>query len=131
MDGNIFQKGVLVQLSISIWTGRVKIDPRTVSDDADPEYLSVTKFLIDKNYLNPLEQIRSEVRHYIGRKSLPFDITGVLFIPAEILMEVDEELKRMKSNFQEKVCHFTDQYKYYVDMAEARLGRYFRPEDYP
>ncbi|MBI4594815.1 MAG: hypothetical protein HY730_00370 [Candidatus Tectomicrobia bacterium] len=128
---NIFEQGVLVQLAISIWTGRAKVDPKIISEVADPEFLRASKLLIDKGYMKTIEQIRNEARHFVYRKSLPFPITGVLFIPREMLLEVDNELTRQKSRFNEAVADFISQYKTYIELAKGHLKDLWNPEDYP
>ena len=131
MIENIFEKGVLVQLAISIWTGRAKVDPKIMSAVADPEFLRASKFLISRDYIKPIEQIRSEARHFVYRKTLPFPITGILFIPREMILEVDEELTRQRNRFNEAVADFTSQYKTYIEMAKDHLKDLWNPEDYP
>ncbi len=128
---NIFEKGVLVQLAISIWTGRAKVDPKIISEVADPEFHRASKLLIDRDYMKPIEQNRSEARHFVYRKTLPFPITGILFIPRQMLLEVDEELTRQKNSFNEAVTDFISQYKSYVEMAKDHLKGLWNQDDYP
>lgn len=128
---NIFEKGVLVQLAISLWTGRTKLDPQLISKEADPEFLRASKYLIARDYMKPLEQIRNKARDFVYRKTLPFPITGILFIPRQMLLEVDEELTRQKNSFNEAVTDFISQYKSYVEMAKDHLKGLWNQDDYP
>ncbi len=128
---NVLEKGVLVQLAISLWTGRTKLAPQLIAKEADPEFLRASKYLIARDYMKPLEQIRNKARDFVYRKTLPFPITGILFIPRQMLLEVDEELTRQKNSFNEAVTDFVSQYKSYVEMAKDHLKGLWNQDDYP
>lgn len=45
MTTNIFEKGCLIHLTVSIFTGRVKLPKSAIHVDADPAFINATKFL--------------------------------------------------------------------------------------
>lgn len=127
---NVFEKGCLIELKTSVWTGKAKL-PSGVIEEADPRFVTASKFLIDKDFLSPIEAIRNEARTWIYHKTLPFPIKGVLFIPKDMIETVDNKLKQLKEQFNVRVNDFTRNYSSYIEQAKGNLGEFFNEADYP
>lgn len=128
---NIFEKGILIHLHIGIWTGKVQLPKNAIKIDADPEFISAVKYLVDRDCLKPIEKVRNEARNYIYNKSLPFPIPGVLFIPKDLISTVDKKLQDLKNVFDNRVNEFINQYEIFVNIAKTKLNSLFNPLDYP
>lgn len=128
---NIFDKGCLVQLSISVWGGAKKIDEAKAKEALGSEWAKARKALIDPEALKPIGKVRNEARIYLRSRSLPFPINGVAFVPFESVQAIDERLQALESGFNVACEAF---YRVYGDLqqqAEGMLGELFDCEDYP
>ncbi|MCK5611959.1 hypothetical protein KAR91_59365 [Candidatus Pacearchaeota archaeon] len=129
---NVFEKGVLVQIKTSVWTGKIKASTAAVNKtDADADFLSIHKSLVSKECLKPIENIRNLARGWVANRSLPFTVTGVLFIPKDMIEDVDQMLSVYQNQFYDKVDCFVDDYETYTRQAKDKLGELYNPTDYP
>ena len=134
MTENIFQKGCLVQLSVSKWGGVKKIDKSKLSnmvDQAESDWVTATKKLVDPESLKPICKINNAARNWLATLSLPFPITGMVFVPKELINTVDEKLDEFKIQFNETVRDFIQDYKSLRKTAKTFLGELFNEIDYP
>jgi hypothetical protein len=132
MTDNILEKGCLVQFSVSIWGGRIKLPSNALNlPNVNPEFIRATKHLIDRACLRPLEEIRNAARGYVYQKSLPFPIPGILFVPSGMIPEIDNKLREFKEIFEQRVAGFLVQYDVFVSNAADNLGDLFDPSEYP
>jgi len=127
---NVFARGCLVQMNVSVWTARRKL-PESAVQGADPHFVRAHKFLVSKDSLKPIEQIRNEARTYVYNKTLPFPVNGVLFIPKQMIAEVDLKLKEYKALFDAEVAKFSAQYSVFAEQAREKLGTMYNVADYP
>lgn len=129
---SIFEAGCLINLSISVWGGRIKL-PSNLLDlkDVDPNFIKASKSLIDRDYLKPIEEIRNEARSYIYTKSLPFPIQGINFVPKGIIQEMDEKLKQYQNIFDDRIRDFIHHFEEIRDQARNYLSKFFNEDDYP
>lgn len=128
---SVLQKGCLVLYTCSIWGGRVKLPKSAVTVDADPEFYNATKYLVDRSYLQPLEGIRSEARSYLYKKTLPFPIPGILFVPKGMGGTIDQKMGTYQNKFNELTEKFARNYETFIDQARVKLGHLFNPTEYP
>jgi hypothetical protein len=129
---NIFDKGCLIQLSISQWCARSKIDKAYLASVSNnTEWLNATKKLVDPASLKPIAKIANAARNYLHEISLPFPINGLVLIPKDLITEVDGELKSMKSVFTKEVSAFVETYNQLRETAKEHLGDLFDELDYP
>ena len=97
---NIFEKGCLVQLSVSQWGAARKIDKSKLAEMvSSPDWVRATKKLVDPESLKPISKITNEARSYLIGVSLPFPIKGLVFIPKDLISRVDERLQDFKDRF--------------------------------
>jgi hypothetical protein len=129
---NIFEKGCLVQLSISQWGATRKIDENKLAQMvSSPEWVKASKKLVDPEALKPIAKIANKARSYLAGVSLPFPIHGMLFIPKELISRVDEKLQSYNERFDLAVDGFIGDYEELRHLASMYLGDLFNDMDYP
>lgn len=128
---DVFKRGCLINLQTSIWGGRVKMPKNAVEIDADDEFWSAVKFLVERDALKPIEKIRGEARAYLYNKSLPFPLSNVVFTPRDMISEIDTKMQDFMARFYEGVKQFKANYLIFIANAAPKLGRHFNPADYP
>jgi len=134
MTENIFQKGCLVQLSVSKWGGVKKVDKNALADmvnTTDQEWLTATKKLVSPQSLKPICTVGYSARAWLYYRSLPFPIPGLSFIPRDLINRVDDKLVRFKSEFHQAVEIFLCEYSELRESARHFLGDLFNEVDYP
>jgi hypothetical protein len=134
MTENIFQKGCLVQMSVSKWGGVKKIDKSKLSnmvEQAGYDWVTATKKLVDPSSLKPICKINNTARNWLATISLPFPITGMVFVPKDLINRVDEKLGEFKIKFNGAVQDFILDYGSLRETARAYLGELFNEIDYP
>jgi hypothetical protein len=129
---NIFEKGCLVQLSVSQWGAARKIDKGKLTEMvSSPDWVRATKKLVDPESLKPISKMANEARSYLTGVSLPFPIKGLVFIPKDLISRVDERLQDFKERFESEVNGFLAEYSYLRNLARIHLGELFNELDYP
>ena len=129
---NIFEKGCLIQLSISKWGGVKKISDSQLAQMTDVhEWLTATKKLVDPESLKPICKVGNTARTYLTSISLPFPIQGMVFIPKEMITRVDQKLEEFKTEFSQTVASFLQDYDKLRETAMVYLGELFNEIDYP
>jgi hypothetical protein len=129
---NIFEKGCLVQLSVSKWGGVKKIDDNKLAEMVNHhEWLTATKKLVDPESLKPICKAGNAARAYLAGISLPFPIQGMVFAPKEMISRVDKRLEEFKGEFNQAVALFVRDYDRLRETAMAYLGDLFNEVDYP
>jgi len=129
---NMFEKGCLVQLSISKWGGVKKINDNQLAEMIEThEWLTATKKLVDPESLKPICKVGNAARTYLTSISLPFPIQGMVFIPKEMITRVDQRLEEFKGEFSQTVEIFLRDYDKLRETAMVYLGELFNEVDYP
>jgi hypothetical protein len=134
MTENIFQKGCLIQMSVSKWGGIKKIDKSKLSnmvEQAGHDWVTATKKLVDPASLKPICKINNSARSWLATISLPFPITGMVFVPKDLINHVDEKLNEFKIKFNHGVQDFIQDYSRLRETAKTYLGELFNEIDYP
>ncbi|CAB1062152.1 hypothetical protein D1BOALGB6SA_6928 [Olavius sp. associated proteobacterium Delta 1] len=129
---NLFEKGCLVQLSTSVWGATRKIKTSHLSRlFTSHEWLSANKKLVNPDALRPIKKVVSKARTYLAGVSLPFPLTGMVFMPKEMISKVDQKLTSFKSEFNGSVEEFMGNYDRLRETAMVCLGDLFNEMDYP
>ena len=129
---NMFEKGCLVQLSISKWGGVKKINDNQLAEMTDVhEWLTATKKLVDPESLKPICKVGNASRAYLTSVSLPFPIQGMVFIPKEMITRVDQGLEEFKTEFNQTIATFLRDYDKLRETAMVYLADLFNEVDYP
>ncbi len=131
---NLFEKGCLVQLSISKWQGVKKIDKARLAEmvrDSDHDWVTASKKLVDPESLKPICKNANAARNWLAGISLPFPINGLVFIPKEMISMVDGKLTEYQADFNNTVRDFEWDYDKLRQTAKEYLGELFNELDYP
>ncbi len=129
---NMFEKGCLVQLSVSRWGAIRKIDKSKLAKMvSSPEWLNATKKLVDPEALKPICKVGNSARSYLTSISLPFPLQGLVFVPKEMISRVDTRLNEFKTEFSEAVNEFISEYDSFRETAMVYLEDLFNEIDYP
>ena len=129
---NMFEKGCLVQLSISKWGGVKKINDNQLAEMIDThEWLTATKKLVDPESLKPICKVGNAARTYLTSISLPFPIQGMVFIPKEMITRIDQRLEEFKAEFNQTITTFLHDYDRLRETAMVYLQDLFNEVDYP
>jgi hypothetical protein len=134
MTENIFLKGCLIQMSVSKWGGIKAIDKSKLSnmvDQAESDWVTATKKLVDPESLKPICKVNNAARNWLTTISLPFPITGMVFVPKELINTVDEKMNGFKNEFNRAVQNFILDYTDLRGTARIYLGNLFNEIDYP
>ena len=134
MEENIFQKGCLVQLTMSKWGGIKQIKKNKLAEmvvNADHTWVTASKKLVEPASLKPICKISNAARACLNATSLPFPITSMVFIPKDLIESVDEKLQEFKSDFYAAVDNFRQDYDDLRIDAKEYLGDLFNEIDYP
>lgn len=130
-DDHILKRGCLVYFTSSIWGITKKVGGDVLKPGIDPEYIDNSKKKINRTYLEPISKVRNMARTFIYKKSLPFKIPGIIFIPRDMINTVDQQMQAFQREFEAEVANFGDNYHRYVEEAREKLGKLFNPLDYP
>lgn len=130
-DDNILKRGCLVYFTCSIWGITKKVGGDVLKPGIDPEYIVNNKKKINRTYLEPISKVRNMARTFIYKKSLPFKIPGIIFIPRDMVNTVDQQMQAFQREFDAEVTTFENNYRRYVEEAREKLGKLFNPLDYP
>lgn len=129
---NLFEKGCLVQLSTSVWGATRKIKSSHLSRLIEShEWLSANKKLVNPDALRPIKKVVGTARTYLAGVSLPFPLTGMVFMPKELISKVDRKLNDFKDDFNGLVEDFMGNYDRLRETAMVYLGDLFNEMDYP
>jgi hypothetical protein len=136
-DVNVSTSAMLVELSVSQWSGR-KTDKRASEDintrsGADRDVASVTKNILGNcDELKAIGKLVGQVRNnYHYPMTLPWSDTGLRLIPTAHYFEYTKSMDGFKQEFDDLVNTFVDKYEWEVSLAQAKLGSLFDPADYP
>jgi hypothetical protein len=101
---NLFEKGCLVQLSIGKWGGVKKIDQNKLAQMMDsPEWVIATKKLVDPESLKPIAKVGNAARVYLNTASLPFLLSGMVFVPKDMITQADNRLTQFKAEVGDRM----------------------------
>ena len=134
---SISSSAMLVELSISTWTG-VKQDKsasRKVAADghAKDGAVRVNKTLLgDCKELDAVKKFAANLRtgfHY--EATLPWSNSGLRLLPTLQYFKYHETITALEAEFKVLVEKFLTTYEWEVTQAQLSLGDYFNADDYP
>lgn len=145
---NVFQNGVLVKISSSVWGGRVKfpkefvnventIDEDNMTEEQkkklrfDKNFLKSTKLLIDPEYLKSINSKKNKARNLIRAISFASPIEGIYFCSKNMVDRAIKILDEINKEFLDEVEKFCSQFDIFINEAESHLGAHFNILEYP
>ena len=133
---SISTAAMLVELSISTWTGR-KLD-KTVSNEvtaskhAQKGTATVNKKILgDCAELDAVQKYAANVRNCHYALTMPWSDTGLRLLTTANYFTYQTQLTALQQEFSTLVEKFLDAYTWEVSKAQVRLGNLFNANDYP
>lgn len=128
---NIFSKGCLVILEVSIWSGLKKIPKSIASEKLGSDWANGSKALVPNEALKPIKRVHHFSKSYLEARSLPFPIPKALFVPLDLIESIDNHLKVKQVEFYNEVAEFKSRYSDHRETAKEVLNGLFNETDYP
>lgn len=132
----IQNSAMLVDLNISVWTGR-KMDKK-VSDEIDAAKNTKAKggnyhkkLLAGTKKLEDLQKLVSAIRIWHYNQTLPWSDGGSRLLPMKNFFDYKATLAAYETQFNEAVEEFLTDYPTLVSAAAFQLGDLFDSEEYP
>lgn len=133
---NISSSAVLVDLSISVWTGR-KMD-KQVSAEIDADKNATVRagnyhkaLMAGARELEDINKEASAIRVWHTLNTLPWSDSGTRLLPTARLFDYKTELAQREQRFNLLIGDFLDAYDTLVQAAQFRLGALFNADEYP
>lgn len=129
------KKAMLVNLSISYWTGHASDervgDELSKKHKTDLDVHKYAKVLIQPAALNLVKAARSKARAYHFGQTSPWIDGGTRVLPSALFFEYTEKMRELRGEYDSAVATFIKNYPGLKGEARKRLGDLFRDEDYP
>lgn len=129
-------KALLVNLSISQWTGR-KLDKKATgtvesTHSTDTKVGNYTKKLLPSaKELEAVQTQASSMRKYFYENTLPWFSDGSRIIASKHYVEFMAEYSKMKQKLDHSVATFIKEYPRLKSVAALKLGDLFQDAEYP
>lgn len=133
---SISSASMLVELSISSWTGRKKDKAAsadvTAQNAARTGVASVNKKLLgDCAELAAVQKFASNVRTSHYAMTMPWSDSGMRLLPTTMYFKYHGQITALQAEFDRLVQQFLDAYDWEVVQAQAKLGTLFHRDEYP
>ena len=132
----IHQSSMLVDLNISVWTGR-KLDKR-VSEEIDQAKNTRTKagnynkhLLAGSEKLEAVQKIAGAIRTWHYEQTLPWSDGGSRLLPMKIFFDYKASLNSFRAQFEQAVEDLLVAYPELVSASAFQLGALFDRSEYP
>ena len=132
----ISSSAMLVDLSLSVWTGR-KLD-KTVSAEVDVSKNAKGRagnyhknLLAGSEKLAEIGKLSSAIRNWSYSQTSPWSDAGTRLLPSTLFFDYKAKLAEYEKMFSDKVVEFLAEYDVLVSKAAFQLGDLFNREDYP
>lgn len=132
----ISSSAMLVDLSMSVWTGR-KLD-KSVSAEVDISKNTKSRagnyhknLLAGSEKLAEIGKLSSAIRNWSYSQTSPWSDAGTRLLPSALFFDYKAKLTEYEKMFSDKVTEFLAEYDVLVSKAAFQLGDLFNREDYP
>jgi hypothetical protein len=133
---SISSSAMLVELNISVWTGR-KFD-KGVSQEIDTQKQTTTRagnyskrLFADEPIFDAIQKFAGNSRTYHYHATMPWSDSGLRLLTTTMFFDYQKEITGMEMEFNTLVEQFVNQYDKLVLQAQMKLGALFNPDDYP
>jgi len=123
----IFRHGVLIDLHMSCWQAKAKLEPEVLGIEApSPKLITLgSKRLLSKRLADKPKNIIAAARFYLNNRSHGFPLSRARFVPQEHLKVIVDKLEEYEVRFLESVEAIKDEYEM---ERERMLEQEWRPE---
>lgn len=132
----ISSSSMLVELSVSHWTGR-KLDRRASKEVTTQNHATSGVANVNKKLLGDCAEL-SAVQKFVGNSrnvhygmTMPWSDTGLRLLPTAQYFKYNEAMTAVQDEFNRLVDNFLDAYDWEITQAQAKLGDLFHRDDYP
>lgn len=133
---SIANAGVIVDLNISVWTGK-KLD-REVAAEVDTVKNTRTKagsytksLFAGTDKLEQVTKIAGKIRNWHQKQTLPWSDSGARLLPMANFFEYKHQLAEFEKEFDQAVEAFIAAYPDLITAAAFQIGALFDRDDYP
>jgi hypothetical protein len=133
---SISSSAMLVELSISSWSGR-KLD-KTASKEITAQKHAVVgtanvnkKLLGDCAELDAVLKFAGNVRNSHYAMTMPWSDTGLRLLPTASFFDYEHQITTLRAEFTKLVETFLTAYEWEIIQAQAKLGQMFNRDEYP
>jgi len=133
---SIASAAMLVELNISVWTGR-KLD-RNISAEIDAQKNTTTrvvnahkKLFADEPKHEAIGKFAGNSRTYHYTNTMPWSNSGTVLLPTASFAEYNAHMSGAQTKFYELVDECLDEWDDMLLRAHTKLGAMFNYEDYP
>lgn len=134
---NIDTCSLLVEVSVSVWSGR-KLD-KSVTDEVvqskgakAKSAARVTKNLLaDRPELEKIQKHVSAARTYVYTHTMPWSDSGLRLLPSAEFFKFNDRMQTFESEFDELVKEFVEVYPTLITAQAMALGDMFNRDEYP
>lgn len=133
---SISSSAMLVELNISVWTGR-KLD-KQVSAEIDASKGTTTragnynkKLFADEPAFDAISKFAGNARTYHYHATMPWSDSGLRLLTTAMYFDYHKTISQMEQDFGLLVNEFIDDYQNMVLRAQHKLGAMFNVHDYP
>lgn len=133
---SISSSALLVELSISSWTGR-KLDKTaskeiTAQKNAAIGIANVNKKLLgDCAELDAVLKFGANSRNAHYAMTMPWSDTGLRLLPTAGFFDYEQQISELRTEYYKLVEKFLEAYQWEIIQAEAKLGDMFNRDEYP
>ena len=133
---SISSSAMLVELNISVWTGR-KFD-KGVSQEIDQAKQTTTragnyskKLFADEPKFEAITKMAGTIRTQHYYQTMPWSDSGLRLLTTPLFFEYNKKMTEGEAEFNRLVSEFMSDYDNMIARAHTKLGTLFNPEDYP
>jgi len=107
----IWETGLLVHLSVDMWTGTSTLAPEDLGLPAIPEMYSLgRKLLVPRHFLRPVQAAAQRAYRAVERLTVPFPAGNARFAPITALPRLTSELDSIRAEFEAAADRFVTSY---------------------
>ena len=132
----ISSSAMLVELNISVWTGR-KFD-KQVSAEIDVQKQTTTRagnyhknLTADEPHFQAIGKYAGNVRTYHYFSTMPWSDSGLRLLTTGMYFDYQKKISEMEQEFYRLVSVAVDDWDNMIARARVKLGDLFNVEDYP
>ena len=131
-SGSIFDRAVLLSLTIKTLGTKRKVQSSEVEVEADKSYIHVSKDILKSELLEDIKKFDGRIRTWLAERSLPSLFrSGMYLWPLGLVVEADDYLRQRQEIRQPMIDRFCDAYVALKADAQVRLGALYNPREYP
>lgn len=132
----ISSSSMLVELSISTWTGRKK-DKRASEDVTSMNHAAAGVAAVNKKLLGDcaeliaVQKFTANLRNAHYAMTMPWSDTGLRLLPTTQYFKYHQQMTALQTEYERLVQLFLDAYDWEISQAQTKLGDLFLRDDYP